>query len=456
MRPVSVLPRFASLALVAALTACQLPGSPSAAPTRYVVLADPTQRPEQVAAAVTAAGGTVTESLDGLGGMVVQASDPGFLQRLERNAAVETAPLTATRPMLGRTIAASAPGDDSLEANLPPRPGPEGEPLSGYQWSLELGQVRKAWAAGFKGRGTLVAVLDTGVDASNRDLAPNLDLAHGRSFVPEEPDLVDRHGHGSHVAGIIAAAQNGWGVTGVAPHATILPVKVLDKSGQGNDYGIIRGIDYAVSQGAAIINLSIEGLWERNAAGDRLKAAYAAAIRHAQARGAVVVIAAGNYGQQVPIDGQFVLPAEAGGGLVVGAVGPFEGKDPGSFAFYSNYGHGYLNLAAPGGGMGLDPETFTPIVHKTDLVLSTWSSQALPHVDQGFTFGAAPHMFLGGTSMACAYVSGVAALARSAHGPLKPDRMRQVLLSATRGEADPTYYGNGLIDAGRAIKRRAY
>jgi len=355
--------------------------------------------------------------------------------------------------MLGRAITAAATADDSLDANLPPKPGPEGEPYSGYQWGLDLGHVREAWKAGFKGRGTVVAVLDSGVDAANQDLAPNLDLAHGRSFIPDEPDMVDRNGHGSHVAGIIAAAQNGYGVTGVAPDATILPIKVLDATGQGNDYGIIRGIDYAVSQGASIINLSIEGLWEQDATGKRLRAAYAAAIRHAQTRGAIVIIAAGNFGQQIPIDGHYVLPAESGAGLVVGAVGPFDGQNPGNFAFYSNYGKGYLNLAAPGGGMGFDPATFTPVVHKTDLVLSTWSTQALPHEDQGFKFGAAPRMFLGGTSMACAYVSGVAALARSAYGPVPPARLRQILLAATSAGADPTFYGAGIIDALKAVQR---
>lgn len=445
--------RLPPLAIAALLAACSVPGAPPATPTSYVVLPDPARSPEEVAAAIVAAGGKVTESLDGLGGMVVQTTDPNFMQRLAETPGVDSAPLTAPRPMLGRTILASAASDTSLDADLPAKPGPEGEPLSGYQWGLDVGKVRSAWEAGFQGRGTVVAVLDSGVDATNQDLAPNLDLAHGRSFVPHEPDLVDRNGHGSHVAGIIAAARNGYGVAGVAPQATILPIKVLDSTGQGNDYGIIRGIDYAVSQGASVINLSLEGLWEKNATGGRLKGAYAAAIRHAQSRGAVVVIAAGNFGQQIPIDGHFVLPAEAGTGIVVGAVGPFNGQNPTNYAFYSNFGQGYLDVAAPGGGMGLDPETYTPVVHKTDLVLSTWSNQALPHEDQGFKVGPAPHMFLGGTSMATAYVSGVAALARSAHGPLKPALMEQILLAATAGGADPVYYGHGILDASKAIQR---
>lgn len=358
---------------------------------------------------------------------------------------------TRRRPHLERLVAAG--GNPDLSADVPPLPGPKGQPLSGYQWGLAVGHVPEAWKAGFTGRGTLVAVLDTGADPDNPNLAPNLDWKDARSFVASESDPVDRNGHGSHVAGIIAAAANGTGVVGVAPGATILPIKVLDATGWGADADILKGIDYAIRMGADVINMSLEGLFDKDAAGEKARVAYTTAIRYAESRGALVVVASGNDGQHYPLDTQYEFPAQAGHPLVVGAVGPFMGQHPELAAFYENYGEGFLGLVAPGGGMGFDPADGSPVAFKRDLVLSTWSTHALPHIDQGYPFGPASHMFLGGTSMAAAFVSGVAALAREAHGPQKPWLLKRELLRASGPTDDPEHYGRGLLDAQRAIAR---
>src|SRR5438552_537637 len=100
-----------------------------------------------------------------------------------------------------------------------------------------------AYQSGFTGAGVKVAILDTGIDLTHPDLVPNLDLALGRNCITAGPPH-DGHGHGTHVAGIVAAANNGLGVVGVAPEATLVPIKVLDDTGQGEWSNLICAIDY--------------------------------------------------------------------------------------------------------------------------------------------------------------------------------------------------------------------
>ena len=100
-----------------------------------------------------------------------------------------------------------------------------------------------AYAAGFTGRGVRVAILDTGVDLTHPDLLPNLDIGMGRNCITTGPPQ-DGHGHGTHVAGIVAAAADGMGVVGVAPDARIVPIKVLDDTGQGEWSNLICAVDY--------------------------------------------------------------------------------------------------------------------------------------------------------------------------------------------------------------------
>lgn len=451
--PVRVL--TATTLALTVLAGCQmaplLPQSPAQA-GRVLISAEGGTK--ELAREISALGGQVTRSIDSLGMLEVQAPDEKTLRAIQALPGVGALSASRRRSHLERMIASAAVGDPNLNADLPPKVGPGHEPMSGYQWGLEAAHVPEAWGSGYRGQGALVAVLDTGIDPDNRDLQANTDFRHARSFVSNEPDIIDRNGHGSHVAGIIAGARNGYGIVGVAPRATILPIKVLDANGYGDDAGILQGIDYAVSQGASIINMSFGGLWDHTPEGERMRGTYASALRHAESRGVLVVTSAGNDGLDVPSSGQFLLPGQAAEtALIVGAFGPFAGENPFTFAPYSNYGAGFLNVSAPGGGMSFDPETWTPIIHKTDLVLSTWSTHALPHEDQGFQIEAAPHMFLGGTSMAAAFVSGVAALARSSYGPMRPDRLRRILLKSATPLKDPASFGRGAIDAKRAVDR---
>ncbi|MBU6427643.1 MAG: S8 family serine peptidase, partial [Cyanobacteria bacterium REEB65] len=229
------------------------------------------------------------------------------------------------------------------------------QPFQSLQWGLDLIHAPEAWATGDQGQGVTVAVLDTGVDADNPNLAPNLDLVDSKSFVPQE-DLTDLNGHGSHVAGIIAAARNGTGVAGVAPEAKIMSVKVLDKNAYGDDYLILEGIRYAADHGAAVLNLSLEDRfeWGSSEAGNAAMA-FERAIRYATMQGSVVVAGTGNDAEEERVSGWVHLPADLPLVLGVSAVGPVGQQNFGAFAPYSNWGSPMVQVAAPGGGIALDP-----------------------------------------------------------------------------------------------------
>ncbi len=161
-------------------------------------------------------------------------------------------------------------------------------------WSVAKLRVPQAWASTM-GKGARVAVLDTGVDCAHPDLAPN--CAAGYNVLAPGSAPYDDEGHGTHVAGIIAGARNWSGMVGVAPEATVLPVKVLNSSGTGKVSDILDGIGWAVRQKVDIINMSLGSAKYSEAQGRAVKAARAAGI--------FVVCAAGNEGGAVDYPAAF-------------------------------------------------------------------------------------------------------------------------------------------------------
>jgi major intracellular serine protease len=161
-------------------------------------------------------------------------------------------------------------------------------------YGVELHQAPEIWKQGEKGKGIVVAVLDTGIDISHDDLKA-ADIG-GRNFTSEgrPEDYRDFNGHGTHVAGTIAAAENGSGVVGIAPEAKILTVKVLDRNGSGNYWSIIEGIKYAANwvgkngERVRVINMSLGG--------SHNDIRMQQAILDACSKGILVVAAAGNEG----------------------------------------------------------------------------------------------------------------------------------------------------------------
>lgn len=454
---------LAALGALSLATGCQAPLNTATAPaqssvskttyqiagkattTRYLVSFTGDEVPANAAALVSAAGGTLDQALPG-GVAIASSKQAGFAQALAKDPSVESVGVSSRQGLTGNRYAAAF----SLQADGANASGASGEPLSGYQWGIETTNTPAAWAQGLTGAGVKVAVLDTGIDEKNPDLAPNLDLARSRSFVAHEPSVVDYNGHGSHVAGIIAAAQNGYGVSGVAPGASYFSVKVLDASGWGEDADILKGIVYAADQGARIINMSLEG----PAADQAQVNAYRHAIRYAKKKGAIVVAAAGNESGSPKSLGAYLLPAEVEACIAVSAVGPQNQQNFDTFSLFSNYGQ-FVDIAAPGGNLGFDPATYQPIIYsKQDFVLSTWSTQGRSYTSNGFKFSKASHLYLAGTSQATPHVAGALALMLQAHPGLTPAQARQRLLTAADDVGQPgrdAYYGRGRLNTAAAL-----
>ncbi len=326
------------------------------------------------------------------------------------------------------------------------------------QWNLLSStgvNAPEAWSNMFGihrpgGRGVVVAILDTGVAYRNwyqfrlspdfkgtRFVTPYDFVSHGRY-------PLDRNGHGTFVAGVVAEATNNrYGLTGIAYGASIMPVRVLDASGLGDEATIARGIRYAIDHGASVINLSLEFLPSQVASGAAIPE-IVSAINYAHRRGVTVVGAAGN-----DQDNQIAYPARVGSVISVGATT----RDR-CLANYSNGGSG-LDLVAPGGGddafMSSDPhchpDRTLPSIYQLTLTDP-------PHYNR---FGY-PSSYIG-TSMSAPAVAATAALVIASgvigHHPTPDQILTRLEQTATPlGSSDPSFfYGHGLLNAGAATAK---
>jgi type VII secretion-associated serine protease mycosin len=284
------------------------------------------------------------------------------------------------------------------------------DPLRPQQWALDNVPYEEAWSH-TNGAGVIVAVVDTGVRADHEDLGGRV-LA-GHDFVGPGDGRTDPNGHGTHVAGIIAAnADNGVGIAGAAPGVHILPVRVLDAGGSGSMSTVAAGIIWAADHGARVINLSLGG--DSDSVGVRV------AMQYAISKGAIVVAAAGNNGDKpVPERNHPTYPGADPEAVAVAAVDASL-NHPG----FSNTG-AYVDLAAPGVG-----------------VLSTFSSARNAYA------------FMDGTSMATPYVSAAAALVVATNPALKPAQVAATLEDTARdlGPAGPDgAFGHGLVNPLAAV-----
>jgi subtilisin family serine protease len=493
----------AAFAVAAIGTAAVLPasGAPAAAaPAAHFVVLGPTGASQaRTEASIVAAHGAVLQRWPQIGVIVATSTNLNFAQALRRmdgvqgvgasRALVEFAPPAAASALSAKTKLEQADTVVDGKAGLAPTAF---EPLAPNQWDMRL--IRADAANGVSGgtHDTLVGILDSGVEATHPDLAPNIDAANSVGCqvdgVPNTSPAAwapTNSGHGTHVAGTVAAARNGVGIAGVAPGVRIASVKVVDDGGFIYPEYAICGYIWAAEHGMKVTNNSyFIDPWLKNCLDDPDQRAIVHAVQRAldfSARHDVVTVAAlgnsnwdlahavndspannGGSPDNFPLDQQLPrtvgndcpqLPQEAGGVVGVSAVGPTAQK-----SFYSNYGIGDTEVAAPGGDSTKTPET----PDGNGRVLST--------------FPGGSYAYLQGTSMASPHATGVVALIRSTHPNWSADRAIRALeqqsdrLACPANPYDPTgngaflancqgggsgrgFYGTGLIDALDAVTK---
>ena len=328
--------------------------------------------------------------------------------------------------------------------------------MTANQWGLLAIRTPRAWET-TRGGGVVVAVIDSGLDMSHPDMAgqtvspgyvwqvgtengKTVGHLRGALATPGLVQQVDQVGHGTHVAGIVAANQDGHGVTGVAPDARILPINVAAALGEASTFpqfanAFTAAMDTAVRDGARVVNVSLGGAelelpWQahpRSETEQRAQSAtrrICASIERARAVGVVTVVAAGNSAH----DGnQRSDPGVCPAAVEVGAVGPSLQR-----AYFSNY-NARVDLTAPGVGV------LSSVPTRPDLPGAS---------------GVTSYEWLDGTSFAAPHVAGVAALVVAAHPTWNADQVVAALFDSVtdRGIAgsDPEF-GRGVVDAATAV-----
>jgi subtilisin family serine protease len=288
----------------------------------------------------------------------------------------------------------------------------------------------QAWAAGYDGTGVKVAVLDTGIDTAHADLDGTKVIA-AKNF-SDDTDTVDHFGHGTHVASIVAGTGEGAPTVrkGVAPGASLLSAKVLNRFGSGAFDGIIKGLEWAAAEGADVANMSL-GTQSVAEGTDPL---IQAVDSISKSSGMLIVVAAGNLGSG---ESTISSPGWASEALTVGAVtkqdalAPFSSRGPrlGDFAIKPDIsGPGVNIVAARAAGTNLGP-----IVDNTYQTLS-------------------------GTSMATPHVAGAAAILAQRFPHYTNEALKNTLISTAKPHAEQTVYqqGGGRLDVARAYAQRVY
>ena len=296
------------------------------------------------------------------------------------------------------------------------------DPLTQDQWYLKTLNMEQVWNDYGVGKsGVTVAVLDTGVDYDHPDLAGR--IIKGPDYVDRDLDPKDMHGHGTHVAGIITAGLNNQeGISGMAPNVKILAIRVLDAKGSGSLFNIAKGIAYAANNGAKVINMSLGS----PSGGSTMRTLANFLSKYAEARGSLIIAAAGNSG------GTIGFPAAASEFLSVGAV-----NEDKYIASFSNRGK-ELDVVAPG----------VQITSTFPTYEVTANQLGLPH----------NYATLNGTSMATPMVSALAAMLWSQNPYLKPGEVRErIEVSATDlgSIGVDELYGYGLINPTLALQQSA-
>jgi subtilisin family serine protease len=397
----------------------------------YIVLYKSQSVSRDAASVIANAGGTMVANYNTIGVVIARSANETFRTNLMKNSGVEGVAATdkfATRP------SDDGVNDSTAMLITPGTPAPGNDNLSGLQWDMDQIHAPEARAINGGSSSVIVGDIDTGLDYTHPDLAPNVDFANSVSCIGGVPNQNpsawnDDNGHGTHTAGTIAAAKNGIGIVGVAPNVRIAGIKAGDANGFFFPEAVVCAFMWAGSHHINVTNNSyFADPWLFNCRNDAEQRAIwnaeRRAIKYAMSQGVTVVTAEGNEADDLAHPTQdatspddtnpvlrtihndcAVIPVEVPGVIGVTANGNLELK-----SFYSSYGVGSVGVIAPGGDSILQRTAASP----NGRVLSTWpaalfSSCSRKVVDPS----GATYCYLQGTSMASPHVAGVAALIAS-------------------------------------------
>jgi subtilisin family serine protease len=459
--------------LVAPLAACTAP-TQATQPHSYVVLYSGTANPTIARVGVHNAGGNLLAVYPEIGVAVARSGDAAFVQKLRQvSGVVAVAPTErhAIRLPDARGLQNSGGPEETAPATTPvPRQQDgDGASLAALQWDMKQIHAVEAHQVTQGSRKVLVGDIDTGLDYTHPNLAPNVDFENSVSCIGGTPNQspaawADDNGHGTHTAGTIAATsqENGLGMDGVAPNVRIAGIKAGDSNGFFFPEAVVCAFMWAGNHHMDVTNNSYYAdPWLYNCLNDpdqlAIWTAEKRAIDFAMRKGVTVVVAAGNFVDDLahpsidptsPDNGTpvtrdvssncFTVPSMVPGVITVSADGNKLLK-----SYYSNYGAGYIKLTAPGG----DRRTQVTADAPNGRVLSTYPASLFNptsplqfQVCREGTCGT--YAYLQGTSMAAPHVAGLAALivsqlkSRNRGGDgdrVSPARVLEVLT----GTADP-------------------
>jgi subtilisin family serine protease len=451
----------------------------------YVVLYKGQSVPADAAATIQKAGGMLVYSYGQIGVAIASSTSSSFRDNLLKDQKVENAAgtsLYATRlnadPAASQDDSASGPP----QGDLPNAPATDADSLSPLQWDMRQIHTPEAHAITGGSPAVLVGDIDTGIDFSHPDLRPNIDVANSANCVSGAPvaglAAQDDNGHGTHTAGTIAAASNGFGIVGVAPNVRIAGIKAGNSAGFFFPEAVICSFVWAATHGVDVTNNSyFADPYLFNCRNDPIQRAIwkaeQRAIMFAQQNGVTVVAAEGNESEDLahptvdatspddttpvtrPVGNEcVVIPVEIPGVIGVTADGnarqtDSDGNPTGGYlkSFYSNVGVGVTQLVAPGGDsvFGRTAEAVN------GRVLSTYppNKPCTRRVTENIGDPQEPtvvYCYLQGTSMASPHVAGVAALIVSRYGNLggpngkmSHERVKAYLDQTADPQACPTF-----------------